>query len=124
MRRLIYFVCFFLLLAVGCTKTNEEELLLQAKQQELCSKDTISFSQDVVPIIREYCISCHSASLANGSVVMENYDQISTLASSGDLMGSINHDPGYTAMPNDGRKLTSCETRALNTWISQGVKNN
>jgi len=124
MRKLIFFAGCLFLLAVGCTKTNEEQLLLQAKQQELCTKDSISFSNDIVPIIHEYCISCHDAAHANGSVILENYDEVSALASSGDLTGAINHDPGYTPMPNDGRKLTDCEKRALNTWISQGIKNN
>jgi len=111
-------------LVAGCSKTNEEALLLEANYQELCTQDTISFHEHVAPIIAFNCMPCHNASQASGTIVLETYADISGLAASGTLLGVVRHEPGFLQMPKDKPKLRECEIRALEVWVNQGTLNN
>lgn len=123
MRSILVIIAFLCLLA-ACTKTNEQVILLQAKQQELCTKDTISFRDHIAPLVSQRCMPCHSAARMEGGIILENYSEISGLASSGVLMGVIKHDPGFAAMPKNEPKIPECEIRAFQVWVDQGTLNN
>jgi hypothetical protein len=121
MRRSFFLIAIFIFcLAAGCTKTSQEALM----DQKLCAKDTISFHEDIAPMLHSNCLPCHSASQASGSIILETYDDISGLAGTGYLLGVIKHDPGYLPMPNNGGQLSNCQIKAVETWINQGTKNN
>ncbi len=114
-----------LLIALALTHTScyydvEEELYPDAIE---CDNTTVTFSANISPLIVNNCQSCHNNSLLNGNISLEGYDNIKEHAENGDLMGAVNHEDGYTPMPQGMPKLPTCEIEAIQTWITNGTPN-
>jgi hypothetical protein len=112
----------FLLIAAGfssCYYDVEEELY-----QTTCNVDSVSFSKDVVPIITNYCISCHSQSLVLGGVNLSSYDNVIPYINNGSFIGSIKHQGGFSPMPQNQAKLTKCNISIIETWAANGAPDN
>lgn len=109
----------------GCYYDTEEKLYPQVSSA--CDLSNVTFATTVKPILQASCLSCHSNSKAansGGGVKLENYADVLISTNNGKLMGTINHTPGYQAMPQGGGKLTDCEISKLQTWIDNGKLNN
>ena len=90
-----------------------------------CDSVSVSFISDVQPIILNKCIGCHStANSGNAFITLNNYSGIAAAANTGQLLGSITHSPNYTAMPQNGPMLSTCEIGKIRNWISEGTQNN
>ncbi len=107
----------------SCTKQNGDELALGTRIKELCSKDTISYKNDIKYIIDSDCIGCHSTAQALGGVILDNYTDLSMWASA-DLLNVVRQESGFPAMPRGSTKIHECKIRALETWVAQGMLNN
>lgn len=92
---------------------------------------TVSFSNDVMPIIQSRCVNCHGGQRIEEGLLMRSYDEI--------LAGSDNGPvivPGDTAnsllvqmvtslkMPKKGPKLTPPQIQAITEWVAAGAPNN
>ena len=89
---------------------------------------TISFSNQVFPIIENNCLSCHNSSTPNAGISLNNYQNISSIAeiernNVSFLVGVINSLPGFAPMPPFG-PLDPCSIRTIELWIEQGYENN
>jgi hypothetical protein len=40
------------------------------------------------------------------------------------LLGSVSHTPGFSAMPQGQAKLDACKVALIRNWIAQGAANN
>ena len=91
-----------------------------------------SFKNDVTPIFRAFCYSCHSASTKNsgGQFVLDTYGGVSLWTSPHDnncqlakslLWKSTN---SIDNMPSGGPKLDDSLVAVVLKWVSQGAKNN
>lgn len=89
-----------------------------------CDTVNMSFSGDVFPVIQNKCLGCHSGTSPQGNVRLETHGQISTHASSGRLLGAIDHQQGYTPMPYNQPKLDECTIAKIRSWINDGAQNN
>ncbi|MFN4084111.1 MAG: c-type cytochrome domain-containing protein [Bacteroidia bacterium] len=89
-----------------------------------CDTSNVKFSTHVQPLIKNNCQGCHSNSLPSGGIALENYIEIKTIADNGKLNGSINHLPGYSAMPKGTAKMSNCNIRIIGKWIEAGAPNN
>ncbi len=96
---------------------------------------TVSYQNNVLPILKEDCYSCHNAkdyqTLTSGTLNMEDFSQLHeyTLTSNGHnntsfLIGNIRHDPGFVAMPYGGGKLDDCEIATIEAWVNAGAPQN
>ncbi|MDD2963960.1 MAG: c-type cytochrome [Bacteroidales bacterium] len=94
----------------ACTDTN-------------CDTLNVTFSATVMPIIEANCMGCHSGAAPNGGIRLTNYTEVETIASTGQLIGSITHASGYAAMPPSGQ-LSDCQISQLKKWIANGKPNN
>ena len=88
----------------------------------------ISFSNQVFPVVQNYCLSCHNTSIANGGVMLNNYSNVKTTAemtrnNTSLLVGVIRNQDGFKAMP-PGYQLDECSIRIIELWIGQGLQNN
>jgi hypothetical protein len=113
-------VCF----VTACYYDKEE--LLYGVVDAPCT-DTIttnSYSQQVVPLLNQYCYGCHTGNYPSGGILMGTYTQDRTLAQNGKLSGSINHSPGYSPMPQGMPKLNNCAIASIQRWIDNGMLNN
>ncbi len=89
---------------------------------------TISYSDQVSPIIENNCLSCHNSTSASGGVLLNNYENVRTTAETeyngtSLLVGTIRNLDGFPAMPPNSQ-LNLCSIRIIELWIEQGLQNN
>ncbi|MFZ1705777.1 MAG: hypothetical protein WAT79_15630 [Saprospiraceae bacterium] len=108
-----------LFLLSSCFYDVEEELY-----KTNCEIDSTSYSIDVIPIITNYCIQCHSDAILLGGISLESHPQVKLYAENGKLLGSIRHDSGFSAMPQGLAKLSKCDIIKMETWVAAGALNN
>jgi hypothetical protein len=111
-----------LLLAVGCTNYNEEELYAD-KKGERCEIDNISYLTNIKPILQRECYSCHATGIKSGNIILDTYEGVKAAADHA-LLPAINHEPGHTPMPFGGTKLPACDIAKIKKWIETGTLNN
>ena len=112
----------------SCKKDNLEELLSEGNGQAICDVDfTLSYQNDIIPILSANCYQCHAANvapfLASGNV-LDNYNSLKIYANDGRLVSVINHKPGFPEMPQGAEKLSDCTISRIETWVNQGTLNN
>jgi cytochrome c553 len=83
---------------------------------------SVSYVDDVQPIINAYCVSCHPAN--NPGTKLETYPQLKSKADDGTLVGTINHEPNFRPMPENGMKLSNSQIQNITNWVNQGAPNN
>lgn len=94
-----------------------------------CDTVAVSYSQKVVPILNQYCFSCHAASVAQtagAGIVLDSYtDLVNFLNAFENLFReSITHTGSASPMPKGGQKLDNCAINLMLAWIRQGKLNN
>ena len=89
-----------------------------------CNPVDVSLSTDIAPIMNNYCNSCHNQGNQSGGVITDNYAELKIVAENGRLIGSIKHNPGFSAMPQGVEKLSSCNISKIEVWIAEGVIDN
>ena len=112
-------VLCLMILFTGCSYDSVEEL-----SGAVCKVENVSFSQDIVPILNNNCIACHSAFALQGDVNLEGHSEILKYALNGALLGSISYESGYIAMPSGASKLSDCNISQVAAWINAGSPNN
>jgi hypothetical protein len=91
----------------------------------LCDSVSVSFVNDITPVIQNKCLGCHtSGTAANKFVNLSSYSGIHTVALSGQLVSAITHAPGYTPMPFNGPMLSNCDIGKIRNWVQEGSLNN
>lgn len=102
-------------------------------------KSVVSFQQDVVPILADHCLACHSVGgkgYTKTDLDMSSYDslmrgtRLGPVIVQGDsvsstLMRLIEHkaDPSIS-MPYHQDKLPGTHIEIIRAWIDQGAKHN
>lgn len=93
-------------------------------EPDSCDLSNTTFSAKIDPLLTTYCKSCHSGANPSGGIPMETYADIKVLADNGSLVGTIDHQPGFSAMPKGANKLPQCEIDQIKQWVSDGAQNN
>lgn len=128
-------LCLFAIVVFlgGSIATAAESIRIEAPQR----KDAVSFEKEILPILRQNCLACHSANEKQGDLVLESprgmlqggdagpaivpgravESLLLTLASHGD-------DPVMPPEGNDvsAKNLTPAELGLIKLWIDQGAK--
>ena len=107
------------LILQNCYYDNEQELY----GETVCAAAEPTFTR-VSEIIRQRCLSCHSAGAAQGGIVLEGYDKVRSLATAGRLKGAVTHASGFSPMPKNAPQLGKCDLDAIVQWIDAGALNN
>jgi hypothetical protein len=106
---------------------------------KVCAADTISFSEDIMPILKGRCISCHQPGgegYAKSGLDLSTYEGLMKGTKFGAMV--IPRDPDSSnlmwlldwraspqlRMPHGKRKLSVCDRNDIRTWIREGAKNN
>jgi len=89
-----------------------------------CDTTNVSYVQVVQPMIQQYCIVCHSKAAQLGGVNLDGYNNVIVYVESGQFLGALNWEPGYTPMPKDAPQLDDCTLAKINAWVHQGASNN
>jgi len=105
-----------------------------------CNTQNMSYSQNVVPILKSNCYKCHSTGNSVGSYghLLDSYASLTQFTPRNDtiisvagdttiisrLEGFITHTQGYIAMPYMDGKLDTCAIKQIQAWITQGAPDN
>jgi hypothetical protein len=108
----------------GCYYDSQENLY--PTLNDPCSDTTnVTYSGTIVPIIQRNCISCHNtATPENSNVQLSSYENVKIFVDNKQLLNSINHVVGITAMPQNSPKLDDCTIISMTKWIKAGAPNN
>ncbi len=83
--------------------------------------ETITYDDDVAPIITTNCVGCHSGPNANAGLQLTSYANVRAAAEQGNLVNRINN--GANPMPPTG--ILPPETRQIiDQWIADGYLEN
>lgn len=121
MKRIMIIVAVALFLS-GCYWDNVETLFPDSGG---CDTRDVSFSEDIIPILRNDCFNCHSnanSAAFAGGLSLEDYEDVA--ANSNRVIGSVRYDDGYIPMPPGNEKLDSCQIETIEAWINQGSPDN
>ncbi|RYD57333.1 MAG: hypothetical protein EOP56_08470 [Sphingobacteriales bacterium] len=89
-----------------------------------CDSTNFAYNTAIKPLTEKYCKGCHNAVSLSGGLSFDTYDGIKTVAQNGKLLTAIKHQPGASAMPKGGNKLSDCEIYQVEKWIANGAQNN
>ena len=110
-------ICFVLF---SCKYDNEKDLY----PDNSCITIDMSYNNNISTILQDYgCISCHNTINPQGGVNLEGYNEIKVWVDNSRLTKSINHN-GASPMPKDQAKMDSCDIKKIESWISDGARNN
>jgi len=116
------FIFILITLAIctsGCYYDNEEELYPGSSD---CDTSNVTYSQSLAPVFSANCNACHSGNSPSGNIRTDSYTSVSTNISR--IRGAVNHESGYSPMPQDGGKLSECDLTKIDIWIQQGMPEN
>ena len=89
-----------------------------------CDTSNVNYSGTIRSIISNKCQGCHSGSAAAGGLDYSSYEGVKAKVNDGRLWGAVNHVAGFSPMPKNGNKLSSCELAQIKKWIDDGALNN
>ncbi|MBI3186630.1 MAG: hypothetical protein HYZ31_02015 [Gammaproteobacteria bacterium] len=104
-----------------------------------CSKQEVSFSADIQPILNKHCLECHAKGKQGeekSGLNMETYAQLMSgtrfgpvivpgSSVSSTLVRLVNQQADKTInMPHDKGKIPDAEIVLIKAWIDAGAKNN
>lgn len=123
--KFIFTLVMIFMLAWSCYYDNEE--FLYPKLSNSCDTGNVTFSSSVIPVLQQYCYTCHSNSNAasfGGNIKLEDYADVKILADNGQLYGTIAHLQGYSPMPKGGSQLDDCDISIIKSWVDSDSPNN
>lgn len=115
-------ISFFLLWVsgTGCYYDKEEVLY----PQSVCDTAMVTYSRSVVPILSANCISCHGGNTPSAGIKLDAYADVKIQAGNGRLWGAISHAGGFSPMPKNAAKMSTCNLTKIKKWIDAGAINN
>lgn len=95
------------------------------------SNASVSFSNDVFPIIDSRCINCHGGERIEEGLLMRSYAELMAGSDNGPVI--VPGDPANSLlvelvtaqeMPKRGPKLTPPQVQTITEWVAAGAPNN
>src|ERR1035437_2733509 len=92
-------ICFVFL--TGCYYDSKENLY--PSLDNTCT-DTVNvtYALKIVPVLNNYCNTCHSGSNPGGNIKLDAYASVKALVDNGKLLSSITHTGTASPMPKGG----------------------
>jgi len=112
-------------MAIACYYDSEESLYPAVAQASICDTAQVTFSGTVSPVLQNNCWSCHSNATAGSfgsNIKLQDYPDAKSHIQA--VVGSINHNSGYSPMPKSGNMLSPCTIRKVEIWMENGTPNN
>ncbi|MFN3554584.1 MAG: hypothetical protein ACK4VN_01330 [Bacteroidales bacterium] len=112
--------CLFMvfLITPACSSDSEDDIAPE------CNLQNVTYSQTIAPIMATHCNSCHSGSSPTAGIVTATFEGLRVIALSGQLVGSVEHQQGFAAMPPGQPQLGECPRKQIGAWVNSGATNN
>ena len=104
----------------GCYYDVEEELY----PDMACDTMDMSYTDNIVPILSANCYVCHNQATNTANITLEGYANLMEYVNSGQLLGAIKHEAGYSPMPKNAPQLVQCNIEKIEAWIASGAPDN
>lgn len=101
-----------------------EEELYPAYSANSCDTSNITYAKDIQPMLQSACYSCHGTGIGLGNVTLEGFANLQAYIADGSLIGSVDHDAGFSPMPKGGTKFSDCNITKIKIWVREGAPNN
>lgn len=88
-----------------------------------CDNTNVTYALTIEPLIVSKCLGCHNNNVSSGSISLEGYANVKTQADNGNLLGTVSHAAGFSAMPKNEPKLPDCQIESIQIWITNGAQN-
>lgn len=87
-----------------------------------CSGANPTYTQDIKSILDANCATsgCHNSSSQAHGINLSTYSEVVTESGKARFMGSIEHQSGYAAMPENKPKLSDADIQSIYCWIQNG----
>lgn len=105
----------------SCYYDNEEELY---PGQAICDTSNVSYLNDIQPVLTSNCNACHSGASPQAGIRTDNYTDLMIIVNDGRFQGAVNHEDGFSPMPQNAPQLDECSLAKINRWIADGANNN
>ncbi|MBK6931742.1 MAG: hypothetical protein IPH12_13105 [Saprospirales bacterium] len=86
-----------------------------------CDTSGVTYSGFVSTLMTNRCTGCHGNINPQGGIKLTTYAEVTAVAQSGKLYGSIARLTGFSPMPNGGAAVSPCFTNKVNAWINAGM---
>ncbi|WP_411767024.1 hypothetical protein [Winogradskyella sp. A3E31] len=116
-KHLYLFLSTIMLFTTSCTNDSEDDLIDNTPQP-----NTITYVDDVRPIIQTNCTSCHGDPPTNAAPnSMVNYSQVVDAVENRGLINRISSQPGESGfMPLGGSRLPQNLIDLIEQWEDEG----
>lgn len=93
----------------------------------------VSFSKDVLPILKASCQKCHGGKDGKGGIDLSSYAAMKKGGKDGPVFVEGNPDKSSLVtsisgdkpeMPKKAAPLTKAQVTTISTWVKEGAKNN
>lgn len=121
MNKISLFLGLIALLAVSSCYYDVEEELYPTLE---CDTANLTYSGSILPIIAGKCYKCHDAANNFGNITLEGYANLKKYADSGQLVGVVKHQSGYSPMPKNEAQLVACDIEKIEAWVAAGAPEN
>lgn len=113
-----------LVLLASCYNDKEDQLYPQPTGG--CDTTNVTFATDIQAIGTNSCAfgGCHDAATKSSGYDLTTYAGFKLAVDNNRLLGSINRDNGFSAMPKGMNKLGDCEIAKITAWVNAGAPNN
>lgn len=108
----------------GCYNDKEDQLY--PKNTITCDTSNTTFLATIRPIMQQSCATsgCHDAATKQSGYDLSTHAGVKLALDDGKLLGSINQETGYSAMPKGMTKLDACAITKITSWVNKGAQNN
>lgn len=91
------------------------------------AEDTVFFSRDIAPVLREKCLACHKAEKAKGDYRVDTFTELLQAVTPGkpeesELFKRLTTEDEDDRMPQESEPLPSHEVTLFKQWITAGAK--
>jgi mono/diheme cytochrome c family protein len=91
------------------------------EQLSECNTLDPTFEKEILSVLQDHCIACHNSNAPTAGYDYSEYDKVISSALDGSLLGTIEHQDGYSPMP-PSYKLSDCNTSMIKVWmLSEGI---
>jgi mono/diheme cytochrome c family protein len=127
------------LIAIALGAAGMIILGLAAPSAQLCAAEPQSFAEDILPIFKGRCVSCHQAGAEGyekSGLDLTTYEGLMKGTKFGAMVAPRDPDGSNLVwlldwraspalrMPHGKKKLSICDRNAIRAWIREGAKNN
>jgi len=83
-----------------------------------CTGNIPTYNNDIKAIYDANCATsgCHNSQYHSSGIDLSTYSGAS-VANNDAILGSVEHDAGYSAMPQNGTKLTDIQIKKIYCWM-------